>query len=141
MFTINLARLFVFFAALLSATGANASVTDIPGISPQDAYEQFKNQTALIVDVREHGELIESGMAEGALWLATSKMVDDSPEWRQFVDTTTREKLVIVYCRSGKRAQKAAVRLVENGFRAANMGAFEAWKKAGLPIVFPAVGL
>jgi carboxyl-terminal processing protease len=134
---LNFARWISTAVVLFSAVASGATAADAPRISPLDAYEQQKAQTAELVDVREHDELAQSGMAAGALWFPTSKITDDSADWRQFVSALPKEKLIIVYCRSGHRAGLAATRLLGEGFRAANMGAFDGWKKAGLPVVYP----
>ena len=59
---------------------------------------------AVLVDVREEEELRESGFAEGALWMPTSKMEEDEPAWKAFKSQLPRDRQVLLYCRSGARA-------------------------------------
>jgi rhodanese-related sulfurtransferase len=92
---------------------------------------------AILVDVREESEIADSGMAAPAQWLATSEIEAQSDAYHKAVEGWDRSRDLIFYCRSGKRAEKAANHFSTLGFRTFNAGAFQAWKDAGLPVKFP----
>lgn len=102
-------------------------------MDPKSAFELLKSGKAILVDVREHEELAESGIAEGALWMPTSKMDEENPEWISFQKSLPKDKAVIFYCRSGNRSGRVAYFFQENGYDAHNMGGFCDWLTAGLP--------
>ncbi len=103
-------------------------------MDPKTAQSLLAEGKALLVDVREAEELKESGTAEGALWMPTSKMQEDEKEWQDFRKLLSKDKEIILYCRSGTRSGRVAEFLQAEGFRATNMGGFKDWKAAGLPI-------
>lgn len=100
----------------------------------QEAHQLRLAGKAVIVDVREGEELRETGMAEGALWMPTSKMSEEPEEWDAFVGKLPRQLPVLVYCRSGNRSGRVAELLCQMGFQAENLGGFSSWKCAGLPV-------
>jgi len=102
-------------------------------ISPQDAHALVKEDKAILVDVREEHELVESGMAAGARWMPTSLMDEDEPQWKEFKAALPRDKKVVLYCRSGQRSGRVSEFLKDAGFDAVNGGGFKEWQAAGLP--------
>ena len=106
----------------------------IPGILPSVAYDQVARQEAVLLDVRESDEL-EEGWADGAVWIPMSKISSQDTVWKSFVQQTPNNKKVIVYCAAGARAQKVATQLQKSGLASANMGGFDDWTGAGLPVV------
>lgn len=103
-------------------------------ISAKDAFEAVKSGQAILVDVREEGELRQRGLAESAEWLATSEIEARSPKWQEFVARLPKDKQIIVYCAAGVRAGRFAEELLESGYHATNMGGFDDWLSAGLPV-------
>lgn len=126
--------LFAAFLFLLPA--ALCAETDDGFFDPHTAHDMVEQGTAVLLDVREESE-IAAGMAQGAVWLATSKIDAEAPEFHAFIASLDLNKTVIVYCASGKRAAKAIAKLAELGIPAVNMGTFARWQEAGLPIVMP----
>lgn len=104
-----------------------------PFLDPQTAHKLEREGKATIIDVRE-AEETESGMVKGALWFPISKAQKDGPEQEQFLSKLSKDKIMVVYCRSGKRAAIFVSTLKNRGFKAENMGAFSDWQKANLPI-------
>lgn len=111
-----------------------------PRIEPREAMRAIEAGEAVLVDVREHGELM-GGLAEPAVWMPTSQFSRNTRVWRRFVDTLPREKRVIVYCAAGVRAGRVADALARLGFDTANLGAYRNWHAAGLPTRMPDVDL
>lgn len=103
-------------------------------MTPKEAHELVKAGKAVMIDVREEEELKESGMADGALWMPCSKMDEEEPEWRAFKAKLPRDQPVILYCRSGARSGRAAEFLRDEGFNTVNLGGFNDWKGAQLPV-------
>lgn len=105
---------------------------------PVDALEArglLQNRLAVLLDVREQDEVRAEGLAEGAVWMPTSKIEANDPAWQDFLKSLDRDKMVVVYCKSGGRAEKAIAKLVEKGFQAGNMGGLSDWKAKNLPVI------
>jgi rhodanese-related sulfurtransferase len=103
-------------------------------ILPKEAHDAVRSGRAVLVDVREADELADGGCAEGAHWLPTSEIEADSPAARDFVAKLPKEKVIIVYCGAGVRSGRFIERLEREGFQAANLGGFDDWAAAGLPV-------
>ncbi len=102
-------------------------------MTPQEAHKILKDQLGILIDVREDHELQETGIAEGALWMPTSKMQDDNPEWQQFKKNLPKDKKILLYCRSGVRSGRVAEFLAQEGYTTYNIGGFNDWQAAQLP--------
>ncbi|MGZ3788509.1 MAG: rhodanese-like domain-containing protein [Bacteriovorax sp.] len=110
-----------------------ALANDLEKIRPLDAEKMQKEKKAIIVDVRELDELKE-GMARDARSVPLSLMKDKKSEWEKIVATFPKDKTVIVYCGIGKRAEIVGQELAKKGYKVLNMGGFNSWEKAGLPV-------
>lgn len=108
--------------------------TQPAAMSPMEAMGELRNDFAVLVDVREDSEIKESGMAEPAKWMPTSKINANDPEWQKFVQQLPKDKRIVFYCAAGGRAGKVAELLSSQGFRTANIGGFKDWAAAGLPV-------
>lgn len=129
-----IATLAVVFSASL---GGCTRKQEVQTVDPKETYGMLRNDFAVLIDVREQSEITE-GMAEGAQWMPyTSKIEKNDPAWEKWAESLPKDKLIIVYCRSGRRSGEAAKRLAAKGLRVANMGAYENWIKAGLPTKKP----
>jgi rhodanese-related sulfurtransferase len=127
---ILLAGVFVLITVfVVSCTKTGASVA---AITPREAMGEARNDFAVIVDVREEDE-VKGGMAENAVWIPTSKIKANDPQWTSFLEKTSKDKKLVFYCAAGVRAGKIAAMAAEHGFRAANMGGYKDWVAAGLP--------
>jgi rhodanese-related sulfurtransferase len=105
-----------------------------PAISPQNAKAAVDRGTAVLIDVREESELRQEGMAQPASWFPSSSATEGNQKFEAFKASLDPSKTVILYCRSGRRADAFAAKLDGSRFKIANMGGFDAWKAAGLPI-------
>jgi rhodanese-related sulfurtransferase len=128
--TLRLLILSVVQSAFLLA-GISQGAT---AITPKDAAAAVAAGTAILVDVREHTELQETGKARPAKWLATTEIQAKGPLYQAAASTWSKTTTVIFYCRSGNRSGKAADHFQSLGFKTLNAGAFQAWKDAGLPV-------
>lgn len=105
-------------------------------IDPHTAADMVARSEAILIDVRE-AEEISAGMAEPAIWFPTSKIEQAGSELQDFLDRLDASKTIIVYCRTGRRAASFVDILRARGFKAENMGAFNTWVEAGLPVAIP----
>jgi hydroxyacylglutathione hydrolase len=91
--------------------------------------EHLKDESIFLLDVREIGEF-EDGYIEGAHHIYVGYLTKRLKE-------VTKDKYIVVYCDTGKRASIATSVLKMNGYkRVANvLGSIKAWKRAGYPLV------
>lgn len=96
-------------------------------ISAVELKQRLDNNQVLLIDVREPGEF-SAERIPGARLMPLSKF-----DPKSIPDT---DKEVVLYCRSGKRSEIAAQRLLEEGWRSVTnlKGGITSWKAAGLPI-------
>ena len=120
--------------ALWSAYGkAYQNIDGSKRISPPDAAKAIENGEAVLIDVRERGEL-GPGIAEPARWFATSLIQQGGEALDAFCASLPKDKLVILYCAAGVRSGRAATKLSGLGFETANVGGYKDWVSAALPI-------
>lgn len=99
-------------------------------ISPQQAAETVKNDTAVIIDVRTQEEW-DAGHIPGAIHIPLSEVKGRLDEFKGY-----EGKTLVMQCRSGRRSAKAANILLEAGYEdVSNLtGGIKAWGKAKLPV-------
>jgi rhodanese-related sulfurtransferase len=123
---------------LVAAARAGEAAPPVAAISPSEAAAQVSAGKAVLVDVRERGEL-DAGMAQGARWYPTSSIQSDPDAYLKFLASLPPDQTVVFYCAAGVRAGKAAdLASQKAGRKAANLGGFKDWKAAGLPVTTPA---
>ena len=69
-----------------------------------------KESGAIILDVRRPDEYAE-GHIEGAINVPNESIIDTAPE-----ELPDKNKLILVYCRSGRRSKEDAGKLVSMGY-------------------------
>jgi rhodanese-related sulfurtransferase len=111
---------------------ANAAVRKL---SPAEAAEKIKAGNVLIVDVRDAGEVQQSGKIQGAINVSRGML-----EFRADSETPyhnpafQKDKTVLVYCASGGRSALSGKRLKDMGYNTVyNIGGFKELTEAGLP--------
>lgn len=117
---------------LLAVSAVAALAADVKKVSPSEAAQLVKSGQAVLVDVREPAEWAQSGVAEPAVLLPKSDFDGAQAQWKGFLEKN-QGKQVILYCRSGKRADTVATALAAKGIATANAGGYVDWEKAGLP--------
>ena len=112
--------------SLLSVSAYSANVIDIS----QQELLNADTKNVVIVDVRTLEEF-QQGHVPNAINVPLSEIIDNTA-----VLTSFKEKTIILYCRSGRRAGKAAKALFEDGYQNLSHleGDMQAWLKAGLSI-------
>lgn len=93
--------------------------------TPELAQSQMRQQSAVIIDVREPQEYEHEHIA-GALSLPLAALSSEQ---------LPTGKMALFYCGAGKRSCSAAQKLIESGYRdvAVVEGGIAGWKAAGLP--------
>lgn len=116
----------ILLLSFLSFTGLAGEVVDV---SQADILNK-DNQQWLIIDVRSAEEYAE-GHVPGAINIAHSDIADNLDQLLGYKD-----KPVVVYCRSGYRAGKAAKVLLKNDFTQVKHleGDMLGWQEAGQAI-------
>ena len=111
---------------------ANAAVRKL---SPAEAAEKIKAGNVLILDVRDAGEVQQSGKIQGAINVSRGML-----EFRADSETPyhnpafQKDKTVLVYCASGGRSALSGKRLKDMGYNTVyNIGGFKELTEAGLP--------
>lgn len=106
-------------------------------ITPAQAAQLVAEGKAVLIDVREPAEWLESGVAAPAVLLPKSEFdAGRVGEWKDFL-AKVGDKQIITYCRSGKRSDVVATALEKEGHKVANAGGFKDWQEAGLPVRNP----
>ena len=87
-------------------------------ITQKEAEDKIKNDNAVLIDVRTESEYNE-GNIDGSINVPVDEIETISYD---------KDKIIIVYCRSGNRSKTAAHTLIENGYtNVYDFGAFENW--------------
>jgi rhodanese-related sulfurtransferase len=120
---------YLFLAAFMAVSLHGA---EIPRITPEVAAQKVAEGKAVLVDVREPAEWKTTGVAAPAVLLPKSDFDGPQKLWTKFLEQN-RNKEIILYCHSGRRAGAVAAALATQGVRVANAGGFADWKAAGLP--------
>lgn len=105
-------------------------------ILADDAKALIDRGEAVVIDVREPGEIRASGIVPGAINIPLAAfLAKTDPASPQREAALRPEKAVILYCASGKRSEFAGNKLVEFGYLAVfNLGGLRDWQMAGLPV-------
>lgn len=103
-------------------------------LSCKEAHELLLAGKAVLIDVREQAELVETGTPEGALWMPMSEVAEDTDRWREFREALPKDKPILLFCKSGVRSGRLCEFLGCDGYQTVNLGTFGAWKAAGLPV-------
>jgi len=116
------------------------AMANVEGISPADAQQRLeKDPNALLVDVRDAGDIASTGMVSGGMNISLGMLpikadLELPEDWRE-PGLQDRSRQVITTCQLGPNAAIGAKLLKDMGFtNVAYMdGGMEAWKAAGLP--------
>lgn len=109
---------------------------DVEPINPYDAQAMIDRGEAVVVDVREPGEIAMSGIVPGALTIPIREIAAKAdPESPEHDPALKLDVPVILYCASGKRSGFVGKLLVDFGYRTVfNLGGLKDWMNAGLPV-------
>lgn len=120
-----------FFLCLLLGVSSGFAA-EVAKVKPADAAKLVADGKAVLVDIREPSEWAEAGVAAPAVLLPKSDFDGDKKQWKDFL-AKFGDKQVILYCRSGRRAEAVGQALAAEGRAVANAGGLKDWVAAGLP--------
>ena len=105
-------------------------------IDPHDAQGMIERGEAVVVDVREPGEIAMSGIVPGALTIPMGEFAEKAdPQSPGHEPALKVDSPVILYCASGKRSAAAGKFLLDHGYsKVFNLGGLNDWMNAGLPV-------
>ena len=118
---------------LLTLGFSTAFAAEVAKIAPAAAAQLVADGKAVLVDIREPAEWAEAGVAAPAVLLPKSDFDGDRKQWKDFL-AKVGDKQVILYCRSGRRADAVGQALAAEGRSVANAGGMKDWVAAGLPV-------
>jgi rhodanese-related sulfurtransferase len=126
--------LFVFLPALLGLCLICFQMNRTPGsVAPREAFAMAaRDSTIVLLDVRTPAEFAgETGHLHGALLLPVEELESRAGELDR-----VKDRLIVAYCRTGRRSRNAAALLGGRGFRVLNLeGGILAWNAEQLPVV------
>lgn len=118
---------------LLTLGFSTAFAADVVKVTPAAAAQLVADGKAVLVDIREPAEWAEAGVAAPAVLLPKSDFDGDKKQWKDFL-AKVGDKQIILYCRSGRRAETVGQVLAAEGKSVANAGGMKDWIAAGLPV-------
>ncbi|WP_406720950.1 rhodanese-like domain-containing protein [Thioclava litoralis] len=105
----------------------------IPKIEARDARERVRAGTLVLIDVREDGEVRQTGRAKGALHIPVGSLLKKAhPDSAECLPQLATCPPVALYCVSGSRSENAAKMLQQMGYQEVfNMVSLRYWQAAG----------
>ncbi|MBB4039001.1 rhodanese-related sulfurtransferase [Microvirga flocculans] len=106
----------------------------VPKLSPNEAAEKMKSGDVLVVDVRDPGEVQQTGRIKGALNVPRGMLeFRADPDSQYHNPAFQRDKTILLHCASGGRSALAAKTLQDMGYTAVfNIGGFKDLAEAGI---------
>lgn len=128
--TIKSAISLIVMAMCATQASSCTKSDNIISVSAPEFEKEIKTDSVQLLDVRTPQEYAE-GNIDGALNINVQS--DDFEEIAQ--EKLSKERTVLVYCRSGQRSLDAAKILTELGYKVVNLkGGIIEWEEDGLPI-------
>lgn len=120
----KIALFFVFIVLFLCGCSNNSGASEITLVDYKEAKE-LVSEGAILIDVRTLEEY-DTYHIEGAVLMSLDTIDEDVVE--DVIDSF--DKKVIVYCRSGKRSNDAAKKLVSLGYKNVyDLGSIDKWEE------------
>lgn len=120
-------RMFFIFIIMLCLVGCsnNDNSNNDENISYMEAKEMIINDNAILVDVRTQEEY-DAGHIDGAYLLPVNSIDEDTAG----EVISSKDSIVIVYCRSGARSSEAADKLKNLGYtNIYDLGSINNWEE------------
>ena len=120
-----------FLTCLLTVLGLNTACGqgNYENVEVQGFAELVADTNVVVLDVRTASEF-----SEGHLERAINIDYHQSDFVEKAKATLPHDKIIAVYCRSGRRSAGAAGKLGEDGYKLVNLkGGIIAWKEANMP--------
>ena len=117
---------------LLAVLGLNTACSqNYENYDVKEFAELIADPNVVILDVRKADEFAE-GHIKGAVLI--DQFQNDFVEQAQA--KLPKDKIIAIYCRSGRRSASAAGKMADIGYKCVNLkGGILAWKDANMPVV------
>jgi rhodanese-related sulfurtransferase len=117
---------------LLAVLGLNTACSqNYENYDVKEFAELIADSNVVILDVRKADEFAE-GHIKGAVLI--DQFQNDFVEQAQA--KLPKDKIIAIYCRSGRRSASAAGKMADIGYKCVNLkGGILAWKDANMPVV------
>jgi rhodanese-related sulfurtransferase len=112
-----------------------AAKSVVPAITPGELQSLIGQTDVLVVDVRDHPEVAQTGKIQGASHVSRGMLEFRADEATPHYNAAfTKDKMIVVYCASGGRSALAGRALLDLGFtNVRNLGGFGDWVNSGGP--------
>jgi rhodanese-related sulfurtransferase len=127
-------RTFFALAILVFTTGCFERAHPPQPIAPLEAMGLLQNDFALLIDLRESQESESTGRPLKARAHPLSILNRDEAGWKAFTASLDRSKAIVLMGNSPHDLDRIALKLSEAKFDVRILGAYSAWKNAGLPM-------
>ena len=120
-----------FLTLLLAVLGLNTACSqNYENYDVKEFAELITDSNVVILDVRKADEFAE-GHIKGAVLI--DQFQSDFVE--QAKAKLPKDRIIAIYCRSGRRSANAAGKLSDIGYKCVNLkGGIIAWKEANMPV-------
>ena len=105
-------RIFVIFFSLMIMFGCGSSKTAFRSVEPEEFEKILSRKDVVCLDVRTKEEYSEQHISN-----AINIDVKHPYFVEEAIKSLPKDKIIAVYCRSGKRSKKACELLAQNKFR------------------------
>jgi rhodanese-related sulfurtransferase len=119
---------------------ASEAMAAVPGISSHEVQRRMKEvPSTLVVDVRDAGDTVQTGVIPGALNISLGMLAvradSELPEAWRHASLQDRSRYVVVTCALGPNGARGARELKDMGFTNVCylQGGMQAWVAAGFP--------
>ena len=101
----------------------------VPSVSASESIKLIDEGHAIAIDVRNLGEINQTGMVKGALHLPFEQIATIKEE------SIPKTKILLLYCASGVRSAIAGKILLDQGYTdVRNLGSIKEWIISGGPL-------
>lgn len=117
----------IFLFAVVFLCGCDKEVSVVK-VNQEQAMEYIE-EGALLIDVRSESEF-DTGHIDGAINIDVNYILEIDSDLTYGNKSIGKNRKIIVYCRSGSRSNKAALRLIELGYtQVYDLGAIDNWSE------------
>ncbi len=104
----------------------------VPAITPDELVAIMHRDDVLVVDVRDHDEVAESGKIDGAVHVTRGMLEFRADETSPFHNLLfSMDKTIVLYCQSGGRAALSGKALLDLGYGEVRSLGFKEWVENG----------
>lgn len=108
----------------------------VMSLAPSELLDMMKDSNVLVVDVRDHPEVAQTGKIAGAIHVTRGMLEFEADVATPYFNPVfSKEKTVVLYCASGSRSALCANALKGIGYENVRIfGGFREWLRTGGPV-------